>query len=367
MNDLTVSGAKALARGMIERMGAVGVPMTLAQALEAVAASHHYQDWNRFRDALKKGRVQAISQAREEQRPHRLIVAAPGHGSGALIEHDFLHEARDPGVLPIMINFYEPHYDTYLYQQIVSSAKVTVVDALYAEEAPEQIVFSRSVPSDCTALIVNLWGPQPPNKMAVAWKALLTLIPSLLERQQMEMPGTIFIQDLGRVGRENCDDYDVGLPQLMKHLRVFGAKRSLVVMTQTDESRQNLYRSPDAWKLIMMVGDDSKLFYRCPFERVLAIPFHMPVQSYFSRLFADPDRYLEDAALLIASMRVGHLSYPLANESEYGTSLLKYLFDNIAWHKKREEAKKADEARITAEQGAKTGVFLVKRDYRKEI
>jgi hypothetical protein len=350
---------------MIERMAAVGVPMTLAQALEAVAASHHYPDWNRFRDALKKGRVQGFSQDHEEQRPHRLVVTAPGHGSAALIEHEFLLEARQPGVLPIMIRFNDAPLGSYLYEEIVPSTKVTVVDATYAEEVPDKILFQRSLPLDGTGLIVNLWAPR--KHLVSAWKALLPLIPSLLGRQHLEMPGTLFIQDLGRVDRDNSDDYDVGLPQLMKQLRVFGARRSLVVMTQSDESRQSLYRSPDAWKLIMMAGDYSKLFYRCPFERVVVLPFRIAVQSYFSRLFADPNRYLEDAALLIGSMRRDLYDYPLANESEYGTSVLKYISDNFSWHKKLEEAKKAEEEKIKAEVDARNGVVFVKRDYRNEL
>jgi hypothetical protein len=365
MNDLTVSGAKALARGLVERMATLGVPMTLARALEAVAASHDFPDWNRFRDALKKGRVQTSVQGRDVYPPHRLVVTAPGHGSSALIEHEFLLEARQPGVLPIMIRFNDAPFDSYLYQAIVPSAKVTVVDATYTEESTDKIKFRRSLSLDGSGLIVNLWAPS--KHLVSAWKALLPLIPSLLERQHLEKPGTLFIQDLGRVDRDNSDDYDVGLPQLMKQLRASGGKRSLIVMTQSDDARQSLYRSPDAWKLIMMAGDYSKLFYRCPFERVVALPFRLPVQSYFSRLFADPNRHLEDAALLIGSMISGHYDYPLDNESEYGSSVLKYLSDNTSWHKKREEAKKAEEEKIKAKFEAKNGAVVVKRDYLNEL
>lgn len=331
MNDLTVSGAKALARGMVERMGAIGVPMTLAQALEAVAASNNFPDWNRFRDALKKGRVQC-SLWQEEQRPHRLVATAPGYGCAALIEHEFLLEARQPGVLPVMIRFNDAPYGSYLFQQIVPSANVTVVDASYNEDAPDKIVFRGRLPLDGTGLIINIWSP--PKQIIPAWKELLSLIPSLFDRQHLEMAGTLFVENLSQVDRQDGDDYDVALPQLMKQLRAFGGKKSLIVTTQTDEARQSLYRSPDAWKVIMMNGDDSKLFYRCPFERVCVHPFRKAVQAYFTRLFTDPSRLLEDAALLIGSMRADYYLQPLATESPYGTSLLQYIADNFAWHTK---------------------------------
>jgi hypothetical protein len=339
MNDLTVSGAKALARGMVDRMAALGVPMTYAQALEAVAASHQYSDWNRFLDALKKGRVQLSSPGKEEHRPHRLIVTAPGFGCGAVIDHDFLFEASQPGVLPVMIRFNNAPLDSYLFQQIVPSAKVTVMHAMYDDIASDKIVFSGSLPLDGTGLIINIWSP--PNQLISAWKAMLPLIPSLFQHRHLEMPGTLFIEDLHRVDRQSGDDYDVCLPQLMKALRAFGGKKSLVVTTQTDAARESLYRSPDAWKVIMLAGDDTRLFYRCPFERVFVYPFEKSAQSYFARLFSDRNRQLEDAALWVGSMKRDHYSEPLVNESAYGASLLKYFADNHAWHIKGLEEKAA--------------------------
>jgi hypothetical protein len=117
----------------------------------------------------------------------------------------------------------------------------------------------------------------------------------------------------------------------------------------------------------MMAGDDPKLFYRCPFERVVAFPFSMAVQSYYSRLFIDPGRLLEDAALLIGTMTLRHTEHPLPNESVYGRSLINYCRDNIEWTRKRHEERDREEAKLKAFLDGVQGVERTKRSHRELI
>ena len=343
MNDLTVSGAKALARGMIERMAAVGVPMTLAQALEGVAAAHHYQDWNRFRDALKHSRIPSSPQQSSPFTPHRLIATKPGNGSGAVLDHHFLFEARQPDALPIMLFFDIAYTASYFFNVIIPDTKATEITALYDVDA-ETIIFDGEIPADCTGIVLNVVGMRdgkPDNIFTLtsdqkipAWKALYPLITSLLNTQQMTMSGTLYIPDFHHIARENSSEYDIALPELMARLRSQGGKKSLVVVTQTEDARASLYRSPDDWRLIMMDGDDSKMFYRCPFYRVSVYFFSEAVQTYFARIFTDPDRSLEDAALLVGALLARHHSYPMPKETPYGVSIVKYLEENTAWYRK---------------------------------
>jgi hypothetical protein len=123
----------------------------------------------------------------------------------------------------------------------------------------------------------------------------------------------------------------------MKMLRSQGGRKSLAVMTQDDDARASLYRSPDDWRLILMAGDDPKLFYRCPFYRVSVYSFLDAIQSYFSRIFSDPNRHLEDAALLIGALRANHFKDPLPNQTPYGASVIKYMEESLFWYRKRRE------------------------------
>ena len=344
MNDLTVSGAKALARGMIERMAAVGVPMTLAQALEGVAAAHHYQDWNRFRDALKHSRVPSSPQQSSPFTPHRLIATKPGNGSGAVLDHHFLFEARQPDALPIMLFFDIAYTASYFFNVIIPDTKATEITALYDVDA-ETIIFDGEIPADCTGIVLNVVGTRDglpdnifrltPDQKMPAWKALCPLIPSLLNTQQMTMSGTLHIPDFHHIARENSSEYDIALPELMARLRSQGGKKSLVVVTQTEDARASLYRSPDDWRLIMMDGDDSKMFYRCPFYRVSVYFFSEAIQTYFARIFSDPERALEDAALFIGALSARHYRAPLPTDAPYALSIINYLEGNAAWHTKR--------------------------------
>lgn len=81
----------------------------------------------------------------------------------------------------------------------------------------------------------------------------------------------------------------------------------------------------------MMAGDEPNLFYRCPFDKVCVYPFAEPAQSFYQRLFADPARKLEDAALFVGQLSSAALSTKLPNESEYGQSLVDYMIAREAW------------------------------------
>lgn len=347
MNDLTVSGAKALARGMIERMAALGVPMTLGQALEGVAAAHHYQDWNRFREALKHSRIPSSQHSSAPFPPHRLIAALPGYGSGPVLEHDFLYEARQPDAFPIMLYFDLPYTGSYFYNVIIPDTGVTAVTALYFDAGETKLSFDRPLPAHGSGIVLNVVGTRDgtpenifrlsPDEKLLAWKALHPLLPTLLDSRLLAMAGTLYIPDFHHLAREGSDEYDVVLPHLMKMLRSQGGRKSLAVMTQDDDARASLYRSPDDWRLILMAGDDPKLFYRCPFYRVSAYHFRDAAQTYFSRLFADPDRNLEDTALLVGAVTSSHIKVPLTNQTPYGVSVIKYMEDSLIWYKKRRE------------------------------
>lgn len=362
MNDLTVSRAKALARGMIERMAALGLPMTLAQALEAVAASYRYSDWNRFREALKRRKVSSDFPSEVKYPPHRLIVSKPGFGSGAVIDHGFTFEALQPESFPIMVRTWGAYDHVYLDNLLIPQWGEVIVNGYFQEGEEPTMVFDKQLAAEAQGMIINLWSgaadaPSSRKRLTAqqwrpAWLAFRKALLDLLQPEHLEKDGTLFIPDFHQFEHDQANDYDVLLPDLMKDLRAFGGKKALVVVTQTDAAQDSLYRSPDAWRLIMMDGEGSKLFYRSPFERVNIIPRHPVIQTFYARLFADPDRYLEDAALLVGRLSNDCLSVPLLTESTYGQLLIDTLKAGKAWHAERIERVRAGGNSVAAQNGA---------------
>lgn len=308
MNDLTVSGAKALARGLIERMAGLGVTISLSQALEAVATSHQYPDWNCFRDALKRRKVSGISPIEVKYPPHRLIATYPGFGSGAVLDHHFTFEAMQPDHFPVSVRLYGNYAENHFQSVLVPKLKVAVINGYFEDGIDSKINFNATPSKEAQGLIINLWaGKDPasgapirlaPAQWRPAWLAFVKCLLHVLDTSHLEQAGTLFLPDFHCVDQENADDFHVVLPELMKSLRVFGGKKSLVVTTQNDAAKESLYRSPDPWRLIMMTGNLSRLFHRCPFECVRVEQASPLVSTFYARLFADPDRYLEDTALL---------------------------------------------------------------------
>jgi hypothetical protein len=336
MNDLTVSGAKALARGMIERMAALGVPLTYAQALEAVAASHQYTDWNRFLDALKKGRIQTACSDFVAKPVHRLIVSLPGHGSSVVLEHEFERQTSNPQCYPILIELggFAPlsayfsrgrsnNVRSYYAGYNADTGEFSTVNRPFSFEGSGAIIYLCAVTGNGVAKLKK-------EDIGAAWDALLASLGTLFSVQQLERPGMLAIRDYDVVDSSKTTDFDVTFPSLTGPQGPFRNK-SLLVVTQTDKCRQSLYRSPDAWRLIMMAGDESRLFYRCPFEKVCAYPFSEPVQSFYKRVFVDPSRQLEDAALFVGQRSSAALVTKLPNKSDYGESLVEYMIAAEAW------------------------------------
>ena len=132
------------------------------------------------------------------------------------------------------------------------------------------------------------------------------------------------------VDRDDGTDYDVAFPFLLDRERF--SSKDLVVVTETDRSRESLYRSPLAWRMIVMAGDESRLFYRCPFSRVCIHPYHQPAQAYYSRIFSDPNRRIEDAALLMSHRTDSAWASPLPIQNEYSESAQDFLRD---WYTKK--------------------------------
>lgn len=344
MNDLTVSGAKALARGMVARMGALGVPMSLAHALEAVASTHQYSDWNRFRSALKRRKVEGLSSGEVKHPPHRLIVSYPGFGAGAVLEHGFAWEATQDNHFPVLIRISGGYDNNYMDNVIASRLNVAVVNGYFQEDADPQIVFDGLPSEDSSGLIIRLWAEHPdsmPQKrlgaqqLRPAWLACAKSFLGIFHPAQLEKDGSLFLWDYDYADKTGVNDYDVLLPELMRRLRVSGAKKSLVVSTQNDQSRASLYRSPDAWRLIMMVGNNTTLFPHCPFERLITHQASPLVPTYFVRLFSDPERYLEDAALFFGSTSCNITQIPLPVANAYGQLAIDNWKAAIEWQKSR--------------------------------
>ncbi|MDT8925512.1 glyoxalase superfamily protein [Pseudomonas taiwanensis] len=337
MNDLTVSGAKALARGIVERMTALGVTMSLAQALEAVAASYHYSDWNRFLDALKKGRLQSSSGYHDVKQPHRLIATAPDKGANLVLEHEFEYQRNKPDQYPILIELggFAPLGAYFPRFQLEEAG----LYAAYIEATDSFKIINKVHLGKSSGVVIYLCEYAEPNnapkmlskeKMQKAWKALLAQLGTWFTPQQLDMPGMLAVRGYEVVDSGKSADFDVTFPALTSAQGPFRNK-SLLVLTQTDRARQGLYRSPDAWRVIMMAGDEPKLFYRCPFEKVCVYPFAEPAQSFYPRLFADPRRRLEDAALFVGQLSSAALATKLPHESEYGQSLIEYMVAREAW------------------------------------
>lgn len=340
MNDLTVSGAKTLARGMVARMGAIGVPMSLAQALEAVASSYHYSDWNRFRSALKRRKVEGLSSGEVKHPPHRLIVSYPGFGASAVLEHGFAWEATQDNHFPVLIRLSGGSDNNYLDNVLAPRLNVAVVNGYLQEGENPQIVFDGQPSMDSSGLIIHLWAGHPESMPKIrlssqqwrpAWLACAKSFMNIIQSAQLVKDGSLFLLNYDRADHSGGSDYDVLLPELMKRLRASGARRSLVVSTQNDESRASLYRSPDDWRLIMMVGKDTSLFPHCPFVRLITHQASPLVQTYFTRLFSDPERYLEDAALLFGSVSFNITKIPLPVASAYGQLAIDNFKAAMAW------------------------------------
>lgn len=340
MSKMTVSAAKTLARTMIERMASLGVRLDFSQALEAVAACHQYPDWNRFRSALKQSRIESGQVYNSPATPHKLIVAFPGLGGGVTLQHDFQYQANQAGMFPILIDFGGIATEGYFAEVVIPESCVAVINAQYAPDKNPAVTLSSRIPSDCQGLIINLSRIKSTassefgevDAWRFAWHSLATQLPDLVGKSRLSLDGTLYIQDFHRVDQEEGIEFDVILPALMREIRAINPARSLVVTTQSDASRKSLYRSPDDWKLITMIGDNQKLFYRCPYEKIsVRQGGSTSSQEHYACLFKDPLRRLEDAALLIGSLSMPIIKNAALSGDPYGDFIVTGMKRSLAW------------------------------------
>lgn len=325
MNN-TISGAKARARLLMSHLAKSGITITLAQALEALSATENGTDWNRYQAALKANKESVKTR---EFPPHRIIAGRPGGGGTGIVEALFSYEATHSKTIPLLILLFDASMPQYRAFDTTGWVHVhfTVDPAHPCEIKLPPLGDPDNIKGIVIKLIVITETPRHQEVIKLRAAALDSLIEQIPRWKYgiASSLGTVFIEGMEMVDTADSTYYDVKFPRMMAELRQQSDNQQLVIETQTDISKDSIYRSKDKYKLIKLTTCQADQYFTdCPLDMV-SLGLTSGNTHRYARLFTDESRRIEDTALYIGSVNGSVIRAELTTKNAFSTFIQNYM------------------------------------------
>lgn len=325
MNN-TISGAKARARLLMSHLAKSGITITLAQALEALSATENGTDWNRYQAALKANKESVKTR---EFPPHRIIAGHPGGGGTGIVEALFSYEATHSKTIPLLILLFDASMPQYRAFDTTGWVHVhfTVDPAHPCEIKLPPLGDPDNIKGIVIKLIVITETPKHQEVIKLRASALDSIIEQIPRWKYgiASSLGTVFIEGMEMVDTADSTYYDVKFPRMMAELRQQSDNQQLVIETQTDISKDSIYRSKDKYKLINLTTCQADQYFTdCPLDMV-SLGLTSGNTHRYARLFTDESRRIEDTALYIGSVNGSLIRAELTTKNAFSTFIQNYM------------------------------------------
>jgi hypothetical protein len=303
-----------------------GTTITLAQALEALSATENGTDWNRYQAALKADRSAVETR---KYPPHRIIAGRPGGGATAIIEALFSYEATHSKTIPLLILLFDASMPQYRAFDTTGWIHVhfTVDPAHPCEIKLPPLGNTDNIRGIVIKIIVITETPKHQEVIKLRAAALDSIIEQIPRWKYgiASSLGTVFIEGMEMVDTADSTYYDVKFPKMMAELRQQSDNQQLVIETQTDISKDSIYRSKDQYKLIKLTTFHADQYFTdCPLDMVSLGQASSNTKRY-ARLFTDESRRIEDTALYIGSVDGSLIRAELTTKNAFSTFIQNYM------------------------------------------
>lgn len=201
MAFISIPAAKAQATLLQKRLNELGVSIKRTQAIEAVAAIHNFEDWNRFKAHVDGNPAIASRTCMKEC---KILVAPPGYGKSTTMETIFTLQAKTGNDTPVYIEMVdEPYRPIFLSHANKYLGGTDTQPCIQLIACNEDLRFD--ILESAKALYLQVPVKNNGEGGAQDLARAMRRVAEAFRRCEERTPGTIFIDELHKVYDTSAD------------------------------------------------------------------------------------------------------------------------------------------------------------------